>query len=254
MMLRKTFYLLALVALLSTPAFGQNAGVTLRSQVTDGDGRITLGDLFDGAGPASNVQVGTRSGATAVLDAGIVQQIAAKNGVYWNNPSGLRRIIVAGGPDGDPVETAAVMSMSGAHNMEVLVFTRPMNTGDIVQAEDLQYAEVAATSAALPSDPSAVIGKTVRCPLRQGGVVRMSDLTSPIVAKRGETLSVTWSSGALSLTVAAIAQKDAAVGDLIQVQNPTSKKLVDVVVTGPGQAITGPNAARYRSNTQLSMR
>src|SRR6187402_2090160 len=49
----------------------------LKTSVTDGDGRITLGDVFDNAGAASDVLLGYRQGNTAVLDAGIVQSIAA---------------------------------------------------------------------------------------------------------------------------------------------------------------------------------
>lgn len=261
-MMRKTFYLLALLALMSTPAFAQNAPLSLRSSVSDGDGQVTLGDLFDNAGSASKVVVGTRSGATAILDAAAVQSIAARNGVYWDNPRGLRRIIVSGGADGEPqadvasfqtVSQTAGTSNRDGMNREVLVFTHAMNTGDIVQPEDLQYAQVAATSGFLPSDPSAVIGKTVRFPLRQGGVVRSGDLTSPTVVHRGETLTVTWTSGSLSLSMNGLVQKDAAVGDLIQVLNPVSKKLVDVVVTGPGQGVAGQTANRFRS-TQVSMR
>src|SRR3569623_146043 len=96
------FALIAALALFAAPAAFAQSSVTLKSTVTDGDGKITLGDLFDGAGAASGVQVGTRSGATAVLDAGIVQTLAARAGVVWANPSGLRRIIVSQGVDGDP--------------------------------------------------------------------------------------------------------------------------------------------------------
>ena len=266
-MIRKTFYLLALLALLSTPALAQQAQLSLRTSVTDADGQITLGDLFDNAGDAAGVVVGTRQGTTAILDAAQVQAIAARNGAYWDNPNGLRRIIVSGGADGAPAANATAMTGTASpafqagpavsaapRNIQVLVFTHAMNTGDVVQPEDLQYAQVASTGGAVPSDPSAVVGKTARYPLREGGVAHLSDLTSPTVAKRGQTLAVTWSSGSLSLTMDGILQKDAAVGDLVQVQNPASLKLIDVVVTGPGQGVAGPAADRLRSPVLLSSR
>jgi len=241
-------FLMALLALAS-PALAQSS-VTLKSTVTDGDGRITLGDLFDGADAASNVQVGTRSGATAVLDAGIVQMIAARAGVIWPNPQGLRRIIVSQGADGDPApaETAATAPARG--NIPVLTFVHAMNAGDVVQAEDLTYAQVAAVSGSVPSDPQAVIGKTVRFPMRDGAIVHTADLTSPTVVHRSETVAVTWSQNGMSLTMDGLAQKDAAAGDLIQVQNPSSKKLIDVVITGPGQAVAG-DAANQLRNRQI---
>ena len=73
------------VILLAVPALANAqtspAPLVLKSSVTDGDGRITLGDVFDNAGQASDVLLGYRQGSTAVLDAAIVQSIAARNGV-----------------------------------------------------------------------------------------------------------------------------------------------------------------------------
>ena len=91
----KNFLILTAAALaFATPATAGNP-VTLRMDTTDADGRITLGDLFDGvSGPAANLMVGQRLGPTAVLDAGQVQVMAHRAGFDWNNANGVRRIIV----------------------------------------------------------------------------------------------------------------------------------------------------------------
>ncbi|ESQ73554.1 flagellar basal body P-ring formation chaperone FlgA [Asticcacaulis sp. AC402] len=186
----KTLFLLALLAAAAIPAATHAATpLVLKPSVSDGDGRITLGDLFDNAGQASAIEVGSRQGQTAVLDAGVVQAIAARNGAYWDNPRGLRRIIVTAGLDG---AAAAVIPAPGSAPPAVAV--APRNAA----------------------------------------------------VRRGEAVAVTWSSGTLSLTMTGVAQKDAAVGDLIQIQNPASKKMVDAVVIGSGQAVSGPNALQTR--------
>lgn len=246
---------MAALMLFAVPAFAQTAAspMVLKDSPTDADGRITIGDLFDNAGAYGDVQLGTRTGATTLLDAAAVQSIAGRAGAYWDNPKGLHRIMVASGADGVPSNTAAAPAPT-AGNQQALVFTHPMNTGDIVQAEDLQFAAVAALSSGMPQDARAVVGKVVRYPLRQGAAVRLSDLTSPIVVKRSEAVEVTWASNGLSLSMTGTAQKDAAVGDLIQVQNPVSKKLIDAVITGPGQALAGPAAEQMRSGMLLSSR
>ncbi|ESQ87282.1 hypothetical protein ABAC460_19865 [Asticcacaulis sp. AC460] len=193
----KTFALIALLAF-AVPAVGQAAvPMVLKAATSDGDGRITLGDLFDNAGAASDVTVGVRQGQTAVLDAGAVQSIAARNGAYWDNPRGLRRIIVTAGMDGVPL--SAVIPAAG--------FAQP--------------------------------------------AVAVAPRTAAV--RRGEAVAVTWSSGGLTLTVTGVAQKDATVGDLIQIQNPSSKKMIDAVVIGSGQAVAGPNAMQTR-NQLLSSR
>lgn len=250
--------LTALLLILAPLAHAQTAAspLVLKADITDGDGRITIGDLFDNAGAYADVQLGTRSGATAVLDAAAVQAIAGRAGAYWDNPKGLHRIIVSQGADGMPSDSAVVpvSAAAPAGNQQALVFTHPMNTGDVVQPEDLQFAAVAALSAGMPSDAQAVIGKVVRYPIRQGAAVRLSDVSSPVVVHRSEQVQVTWAANGMSLSMTGVAQKDAASGDVIQVQNPVSKKLIDAVVTGPGQALAGPAADALRSRTLLSSR
>jgi flagellar basal body P-ring formation protein FlgA len=177
--------------------------LVLKSSVTDGDGRITLGDVFDNAGQASGVLLGYRKTATAVLDAAIVQSIAARNGVYWDNARGLRRIIVAAGPE--------------------------TGSGNIQQLATINDAQ--ADSNGVPQGTSA-----------------------PSAVKRAEMVAVTWTQNGLSLTLSGVAQKDGAVGDVIQVQNPSSKKMIDVVVTGPGRAVSGQAATQIRNQTYLSSR
>jgi len=68
--------------------------VTLKANPVDSDGRVTLGDLFDGAGGASNVVVGTRAGPSIVFEAGQLQSLARQSGLDWANPTGLRRVVV----------------------------------------------------------------------------------------------------------------------------------------------------------------
>ena len=68
--------------------------VTLKANPVDSDGRVTLGDLFDGAGPASNVVVGNRAGPSIVFEAGQLQSLARQAGLDWANPPGLRRVVV----------------------------------------------------------------------------------------------------------------------------------------------------------------
>jgi flagella basal body P-ring formation protein FlgA len=194
--------------LIFAPAFAQAQTspnpLILKSSVTDGDGRITLGDVFDNAGQASGVLLGYRKGATAILDAAIVQSIAARNGVYWDNARGLRRIIVAAGPE-----------------------TTSGNTQQLATIDD----DTQPSSNWTPQMTSA-----------------------QVAVKRSEMVAVTWTQNGLSLTLSGVAQKDGAVGDVIQVQNTASKKMIDAVVTGPGRAVSGQAAAQIRNQTYLSSR
>lgn len=90
--LRRIVALSAVLAAVSTPALA--APVVLRANPVDDDGRVTLGDLFEGAGAASNVTVAERVGPSVVLEAGQLQALAGQAGLEWSNPNGLRRVVV----------------------------------------------------------------------------------------------------------------------------------------------------------------
>jgi flagella basal body P-ring formation protein FlgA len=243
-----------LALFIASPAMADD--LVLKPSPTDADGRITIGDVFDNAGASANVLLGYRSGASAVLDAATVQMVVSRNGASWDNPRGVRRIIVANGSDGVAAtdDAPAPRAQAGGRNRDVLTYTHSMNAGDVVQAEDLAFTSVADASGSLPSDARPLIGKVVRFPVREGAVVHSGDLTSPVVVKRSETVKVTWSNGGMALSMSGIAAKDGARGDLIQVQNPTSKKMIDAVIVGPGEALAGPAADQLRSRMLLSSR
>jgi len=82
----------AAVLLAAGPALADP--VTLKANPVDDDGRVTLGELFDGAGAAAGVVVGSRTGPSVVFEAGQLQAMARQAGLDWANPTGLRRVVV----------------------------------------------------------------------------------------------------------------------------------------------------------------
>lgn len=233
--------------LIASPALA-GTGVSLRLDTTDADGRITLGELFDGAGAASDTVVAARVGSTAVLDAAQVQAFARRAGLDWSNPNGVRRIIVRGG-------SASGADLTGASrgNVEVLAYARSLATGDIVQPEDLVWVKVAAAPNDAPRDADAVIGMTAKRPLRQGASASLRDVSTPQVVKAGDIVAVTYEDAGVALTLQGKAMASGAVGESLMVQNTASKKIIEAVVTGPGSAAVGPQAQRLKA-TRNSLR
>ena len=86
--------ILGAVAALMVAGAAVAGPVTLKANPVDSDGRVTLGDLFDGAGAASDVVVGNRAGPSIVFEAGQLQSLARQAGLDWANPTGLRRVVV----------------------------------------------------------------------------------------------------------------------------------------------------------------
>lgn len=236
--MRRAVLIAACALLAAGPAFA--ADVSLRADVADGDGMVTLGDLFDGAGAAANVPVAGRPGPTVVLDAAAVQGVARRAGLNWSNPQGLRRIVVRAG-----VSTASSGPSRG--NVEVLAWARSLNTGEVVQPQDLIWTKAAAAPSDTPRDADAVIGMTARRPLREGSAVTLRDVSAQQVIKSGDLISITWSQGGISLTLQGKALANAAVGQSFNVQNTASKKIIEAVAIAPGQAVTGPEAQRLKA-------
>ena len=237
--------LAALAAALAASAALAGTPVQLRAHLVDGDGRVTLGDLFEGAGGASGVVVanGPAPGGNVILDAVRVQAIARANGLDWANANGFRRIVVKGDAGG-----AAAGAQAG-QTVQALTWARNVGAGEIVQASDLIWADVQAHLAPqdAPADVDAVVGQAARRPLRAGAVVARRDLSSPQVIKRDELVTVSFNMDGVSLSLQGKAMSAAAVGEPVSILNPQSKKTIVAVATGPGQAVVGPEAEGLRA-------
>jgi flagella basal body P-ring formation protein FlgA len=241
---RRPIWLVTLASLatwlvLARAALG--AEVTLRPDIADNDGRVTLGEIFEGAdGPAADVAIATRTGPTVVLDAAAVQAAARRAGLDWANAQGIRRIIVRGG--------LTAQAAPGAHNVDVLTYARSLATGDLVQPQDLVWAKAAAAGPAdAPRDAEVLVGMAARRPLREGAPVSLRDVAPPVVIKAGDTVTVTYQDGGITLTLTGKALAGASVGDSLNVQNTASKKVIDAVASGPDQAVVGPAAQALRA-------
>ena len=223
----------------ASPALAGTA-VTLRPDTASAGPAVTLGDLFEGAGAAGATPIAARTGASVILNARAVQLAAARAGLDWANAEGLATIVVHGGSG-----AAAVAAPRG--NVDVLAYARSLQAGEVVQPQDLVWAKAAAAPAGAPSDPDAVIGLAARRPLREGAAVSARDLAAPQVIKAGETVTVTFADEGVSLALEGKAMAAAGLGELLSVQNPASKKIIQALVTGPGQAVIGPEADRLKA-------
>ncbi len=236
--------LAGLLALAGPALAGQP--VTLKADAIDSDGMVTLGDLFDGAGAAARSPVATRAGQSVMLDALTVQAAARRAGLDWPNAEGLRRIVVRG---------AAVGATASAPrgNVDVLTYARNLAAGEVVQPQDLVWGKAAAAPADAAGDPDAMIGMAAKRALRAGAVAARRDVAAAQVIKAGEIVTVTYDDGGISLSLQGRALAAAGVGEMLNVQNTISRKNVQALVTGPGQAVVGPGADQMRLSTSTRL-
>lgn len=112
--------------------------VTLKVNPVDADGRVTLGDLFDGAGAAAEVVVGARNGPSVVFEAGQLQSLARQAGLDWANPTGLRRVVVrnlaaAPGAAATPAVGGVAPASAPARSAAPRLGERVISRNDIVE-------------------------------------------------------------------------------------------------------------------------
>jgi flagella basal body P-ring formation protein FlgA len=245
--------LISALALIAGPALA--GPVTLRANPVDDDGRVTLGDIFEGAGAASGVVVANRAGPSVMFEAGQLQALAARSGLQWANPQNLRRVVVrdaarAPGAVAPAATTAARPAATAGATVSVLTYARNLAAGDVIQPEDVVWTDVQAhlATGGGPSDAEQVIGLSARRALRAGAVVGARDLAAPQVIARNDTVEVAFVAGGVTLTVTGRAMRNAAVGEVVTVTNLTSGRVIEAVATGPGQAVAGPRAQAARAN------
>ncbi len=244
----------ACLAVAAAPPVVAGVAVNLKSETVDSDGTVTLGDLFEGAGGVAGVRVAARPGPSVVLDASAVQLLAHRSGLDWGNPDRLRRIIVRAGEAGPAPVTSQTQARKGG--VQVLAYTRSLSAGEEIQPEDLAWTRVAAAPANALRDAEGAIGMIARRPLREGAPVSASDMSAPVVIQAGDLVTVVYENGGVFLSMQVKAMSAGAVGEVISLQNLASRKTVQAVVTGPGQAATGPDAApgRAPATTRIARR
>lgn len=227
-----------------------NSPVTLRDNPIDDDGQVTLGELFEGAGAASDIVIAQRAGPTVVLDAAMVQSRARQAGLVWSNPRGLRRVVVRQGSSTAPSATSATSAAARpGETVEVLTWTRSLAAGDIIRPEDLAWTEVQAHRAPVggPADAEEVIGLSARRALRSGTPVLGRDLAQPQVIARNDMVQVAYVDQGLTLTITGRATRDAAIGEPVPILNLQSGRTIEAIATAPGQAMVGPAARTFRT-------
>ncbi len=87
----------AVLALWVLFSLTQAEAAVLRPHVSVTGDTVTLGDLFDDAGTASDIVIAAapRPGAPTAISVSRISQVARQNGIAWRNTQGLTRIVVS---------------------------------------------------------------------------------------------------------------------------------------------------------------
>jgi len=139
--------------------------------------------------------------------------------------------------------------------MDVPIASHALNKNDIITAGDIRIEKHDRKSMAGISTarPSALKGQAARAPITAGSIITEDLVMKPILVEKAMAVSVTYATGGLHLTLRGKANESGALGDMISVLNPQSKKTLFATVTGPGTVaissdVPAPVASRQATN------
>lgn len=123
--------------------------------------------------------------------------------------------------------------------MELPVLGNSVNRGDIISRGDIEWRkqEILRPLVGYIIDENKIIGKEARKHLRPGNPLRSSDLVSPQIIERGQTVDLVARSSGIVVNMQGKALANGAEGDRLLVQNATSGKKVEGFVMASGQVL-----------------
>mgnify|MGYP001766392949 CR=1 FL=1 len=123
--------------------------------------------------------------------------------------------------------------------VEVVTLTRALARGDVAGRDDVTLERLPRRQAGAQRsvDPEQIVGLAARRALRVGQVVSTGDFSRPLVISRGETVTIVYETPVLTVTSRGQALAAGAVGDLVDVVNPQSKRTIHATVAGPGKVV-----------------
>ena len=126
---------------------------------------------------------------------------------------------------------------NAVETQEAVVLTRAVPRGDVLRESDviLERRPKSEIQADTVRDLEAAIGMAAQQPLRPGQVIRNADLARPQLVKRNEPVMIVYEVPGIVLTARGRAEENGSLGDTVNVLNIQSKRVIQGVVSGPGQ-------------------
>ena len=144
-------------------------------------------------------------------------------------------------------KTESVKPIAGTYAVlvDVPVLTRQFNRGDIIEDKDI-------TIRAFPerqlrkdtvTDAKSLIGLTTRSGISPDRPIHTSEITPPMVIKRGDLVEMLFSTPYIKIKTTGIALEDGAKGAAIRVKNQKSERAVSAVVLSSGRVQVNSDAS-----------
>jgi flagella basal body P-ring formation protein FlgA len=115
---------------------------------------------------------------------------------------------------------------------DILVAAVPLERGKLLAAGDVILAqrEVGASPGGYFTTADAAVGQIVRRSVPAGTVLSPAMLDAPVLIRRGQSVTLAARSGPIAVQMAGVARSDGALGQVIGVENTSSRKVLQGIV------------------------
>ena len=126
--------------------------------------------------------------------------------------------------------------------IDVLVLRRAVTRGEVLGAADVvgQKRQVASLSSPYVGRIAELAGRPTRRPLPEGTPLTAEALSAALLIKRGQTVTLTASTGGIEIRASGRALADASASQRLRVQNLDSLKVVEGVAESDGVVRVSP--------------
>jgi len=127
--------------------------------------------------------------------------------------------------------------------------SRTMAKGEIIDINDIEFKSVPVRFSKVQGDMQLtdLVGKSLTRAVRGGSMVKLSDLSEPVLIARNDLVTILYQHGQLKLTVKGQALHAATQNQMVSVLNLMSKKTVQGIATGAGTVLITNDPTRIAS-------
>ena len=142
---------------------------------------------------------------------------------------------LVGAPTGAGGETLHTINGRTVSVTMIPALARTIRSGDVIKASDITWISMADSQVSrnIIRTSDQLIGMTPRNQIKEGSVVRLSDVNRPVLIKRGALVKINFNTSKISLSTLGKAIEKGGKGDVIQVKNNASQKIISAIVLGP---------------------
>ena len=138
---------------------------------------------------------------------------------------------------GGKTETVKPVSGTYVALIDVPVLTRQLGRGDVIEQADLGTKSIPdrLMRKDIVTDAKQLLGQSPRAIISANRPIRSTEVNSPLLIKKGQAVSMTYTNKYMSLKTTGVALQDGALGEMIRVKNDKSEKAVSGRVAAAGR-------------------